>query len=79
MTAIYNMLTVPNMLYDKESLHSDAEENSVIMPVKMKFMSWTWCYIKELCPIGIWFETVLMLCVLFIHMTLLVFDKVKTL
>ena len=41
MTAIYNMLTVPNMLYDKESLHSDAEENSVIMPVKMKFMSWT--------------------------------------
>jgi len=33
---------------------------------------------KEFCSIGVRLETVQMLCVLFIHLTLLVFDKVKT-
>jgi len=49
------------------------------MSVKMKFMSWTWHYMKEFCSLGVRLETVQMLCVLFIHMTLLIFDKVKTL
>jgi hypothetical protein len=40
------------------------KENSVIMPVKMKFMSWTWSSIKEFCPMGVRFETVQLLCVL---------------
>jgi len=34
---------------------------------------------KEFCSLGVRLETVQMLCVLFIHMTLLIFDKVKTL